>query len=253
MPLPVINPTTSILAYRKGEYFAYQPAATNIPTSWSAMGLPPGMTINPLTGLIQGAPTVQGVYDVTLVASNAEGTSIPLVVPVGVEAVPFGMDASLEIDFDLDTGIVKRTRGGTGAQAKDVLFGKRGDKLVVSVGLIKDGALMDVPLVALTIGVKEFEPDPLIILNDGAFRRSGDYDTTRFQVVVDLDNPNLPGGQSLPGTLGDYEEDAGTGFDGLGEIQLTHLHAPVEGMAMQMLTRSSRNFTFRIERDVVPN
>lgn len=252
MPVPVINPTTSILAYRKGEYFAFQPAATNSPTSWSATGLPPGMTINATTGLIQGAPTVQGVYDVTLIASNALGPSAPLVVPVGVESVPYETDASIELDFDLDTGIVTRTRGGS-ASKDAVLFGKRGDKFVVAVGLIKEGVLMDIPVVALAIGVKEFEPDPLVVLNDGIFRRSGDYETTRYKIVVDLNNPNIPGGKSLPGTLSDYEADAGTGFDAIGEIQLVHLYAPVEGVMMQQFTRSSKNFIFRIERDLVPN
>ena len=252
MPVPVINPTTSILAYRKGEYFAYQPAATNSPTSWSATGLPPGMTINPTTGLIQGAPTIQGVYDVTLIASNASGPSAPLVVPVGVEAVPYETDASIEIDFDLDTGLVTRTRGSGGSKDA-VIFGKRGDKFVVAVGLIKDGVLMDIPVVALCIGVKEFEPDPLIILNDGLFRRSGDYETTRYKVVVDLNNPSIPGGRPLPGALSDYEADSGTGFDGIGEIQLMYLYAPVEGMMMESFTRSSKNFTFRIERDLVPS
>ena len=39
MAVPVIDPNTSILAYRLGEYFAYQPSATNNPTSWAATGL----------------------------------------------------------------------------------------------------------------------------------------------------------------------------------------------------------------------
>ena len=251
MPAPVINPTTSILCYRRGEYFAYQPAATNAPTAWTATGLPPGMTINPLTGLIQGAPTVQGVFDVTLVASNADGPSAPLIVPVGVENGPADMDTAIEIDFDLDSSIVTRTRM---ADKKDaVLFGKRGDKLVLSVGLVKDGHLVDPPLVALSIGVKEFEPDPLVLLNDGIFRRVGEYDTARFHIVCDLNNPSIPGGASLPGTLSDYEDDTGTGFDALGELQLACLHAPAEGMEMQIMNRSSRNFRFRIERDLVPN
>ena len=252
MPIPVINPTTSILAYRKGEYFAYQPAATNNPTLWSATGLPPGMTINPATGLIQGAPLIQGVYDVTLIAANASGPSVPLVVPIGVESVPYEPDACIELDFDLDTGLVTRTRS-SGSDKDAVLFGKRGDRFIIAVGLIKDAVLMDIPVVALSIGVKEFEPDPLIVLNDGIFKRSGDYETTRYKIVVDLNNPSIAGGKSLPGTLSDYEADTGTGFDGLGELQLVHLYAPIEGVMMQNFTRSSKNFTFRIERDLVPN
>ena len=43
MAIPVISNTTSVLGYRKGQYFEYQMQATNTPTSWTANGLPSGM------------------------------------------------------------------------------------------------------------------------------------------------------------------------------------------------------------------
>ena len=46
MAIPVISTTTSVLGYRKGQYFEYQMQATNSPTAWTASGLPSGMTIS---------------------------------------------------------------------------------------------------------------------------------------------------------------------------------------------------------------
>ena len=46
MAIPVISNTTSVLGYRKGQYFEYQMQATNSPTSWTASGLPSGMSIS---------------------------------------------------------------------------------------------------------------------------------------------------------------------------------------------------------------
>ena len=42
--------------------------------SYSALGLPPGLTINPATGLISGTPTALGSYTVSVVATDATGS-----------------------------------------------------------------------------------------------------------------------------------------------------------------------------------
>jgi hypothetical protein len=50
-------------------------AATGSPTGFTAAGLPPGLTLNPLTGLISGTPTATGTFVVTVSATNAGGTN----------------------------------------------------------------------------------------------------------------------------------------------------------------------------------
>lgn len=54
--------------------FSYQITADNSPTSYSASNLHTGLSVDPLTGLISGTPTVSGTRNVTITASNALGT-----------------------------------------------------------------------------------------------------------------------------------------------------------------------------------
>ena len=54
--------------------FSYQIAGTNTPTSYSSTSLPTGLSLNPTTGLISGAPTATGTSTVTISATNAIGT-----------------------------------------------------------------------------------------------------------------------------------------------------------------------------------
>ena len=56
-----------------GSPFLYRITATNTPTSYSATGLPAGLSINTATGVISGTPTSAGTSTVTLGAANASG------------------------------------------------------------------------------------------------------------------------------------------------------------------------------------
>ena len=63
-----------------GDAFNYQITATRFPSSYSASGLPPGLELDPATGLIRGAPSATGVFSAILGATNAGGTSSATVV-----------------------------------------------------------------------------------------------------------------------------------------------------------------------------
>ena len=62
--------TTPVLGARVSSLYTYAPAALGgkTPYTWSATGLPPGISINPSTGVISGVPTptTVGTYAVTL-------------------------------------------------------------------------------------------------------------------------------------------------------------------------------------------
>lgn len=70
----VLNSATSTTG-KENTWFSFTLTATNGPTSFSASGLPSGLTLNTSSGVISGTPTTHGVFSVAVSASNACGGS----------------------------------------------------------------------------------------------------------------------------------------------------------------------------------
>lgn len=85
--VPVI---TSLLtsAGIQGTAYTYTITATNTPTSFSATGLPPGLSLNTTTGIISGIPTTTGTFNVIIGASNVAGSDSETLV-ITITAVVF--------------------------------------------------------------------------------------------------------------------------------------------------------------------
>ena len=73
VPVPLVTSSATATA-TVGSAFSYQITASNAPTSYSATGLPSGLTINTTSGLISGTPTAAGVFSITVSATNADGS-----------------------------------------------------------------------------------------------------------------------------------------------------------------------------------
>jgi subtilisin-like proprotein convertase family protein len=105
LPAPVIT-SSLIIVGREGAELRHQITASNFATSFSAIGLPPGITVNGTTGLITGTPAGTGPYYGLITASNATSTAFENAVfyilpadpalsdaveqPTSLKIVPFG-------------------------------------------------------------------------------------------------------------------------------------------------------------------
>jgi len=79
-----------------GAGFSYQITANNNPVSYGAVGLPAGLSINPVTGLISGTPVTFGTFNAYISASSASGGSgnAPLAITIAGPSVPVITSAS---------------------------------------------------------------------------------------------------------------------------------------------------------------
>lgn len=71
-PVPEISSSRTATA-TTGQSFSYQIQANNGPFGFGASGLPSGLSVNTITGLISGTPIASGTFNIGLTATNASG------------------------------------------------------------------------------------------------------------------------------------------------------------------------------------
>jgi hypothetical protein len=72
---PLIESSNTMVG-ETGRDLSYQIMTINLPQSYEALGLPVGVNINTLTGVISGKPLTQGTFAVVMKATNSYGTDV---------------------------------------------------------------------------------------------------------------------------------------------------------------------------------
>jgi hypothetical protein len=101
---PVIS-STLIASSTYGNSFSYQITASNDPTSFNATGFPSELSIDTVTGILSGTPTVVGTYTISITATNGGGTSIAasLVFTIAPKTVTLTPGSALSKVYDRTT------------------------------------------------------------------------------------------------------------------------------------------------------
>lgn len=183
MPVPVISDEFPLLLAQVGEAFNLTLYATESPTSWAWSNLPTGLSFNTTTGVLTGAPTTAGVSTCALTATNGSGTSAPINFVFKVIASALDDHGLVDLDFDLQTGLVVNPKITTGPQ----LFGKDGDKIGIALGLVRAGALrtLDVTNVKVTVR-NSYDEGEICTVYDAAPAAPLDAQAPRYRLLFDL-------------------------------------------------------------------
>ncbi len=90
--------TTNQIFGRQGVFLSFTNTATGTtPITFGADGLPAGLSVDPVSGVLSGIPAVMGVFDVTVYATNAAMTTteqLVITLTTGIPGITSGLSAS---------------------------------------------------------------------------------------------------------------------------------------------------------------
>lgn len=249
MPIPVIQPISSVFGYRRYQAFQFQFVATNSPTSWTCSPIASGLYFDTNIGRIGGAAIYPGVFPFYVTATNASGTSVPQLFVMGIEdALVTSPSCMTEVVFDVGTRQV--TRSGAQPTASDkpaeLVAIKYGDDLLLNVICAKFGVRYVPTLVSLKLAIKEYEPER-IVLQSTSFASYGAGDNASYVVHVKLEN------SALKSILSNYEDDTATEVVVLAELEMVETNPTVPLVGPATIRTTSLTFRIRIPRDIIPN
>ena len=213
-------------------------AAVNFTTDVTA-----GQVRKVSSGMLSGACSVTGTYVVTLTAVNAAAESGSRQFVIGIDSATAADAGTGGTAMDWEIEMLDRTvAGGGSAGAQAVLATwKEDDVVMVAIRFNKSGVPVDPDPDTLRLVLKEMEPETMLV-EATDFEKIGDGAEAYFNLPVSLTGP------LLAAALSNHEEDEGTGFDALAEIEWTsdvvHKGTPL------VLKGSTKTFKVRVERDI---
>lgn len=247
MALPVIDTAQSILGYKQGEAWTFQPgifiSAGTLHVA--ATGLPTGITISSTTGLLTcDGTTPAGVYVIGVRADDSSLFTDAAYFTVGIEAFDGVAAGSNDIGIDIDIDMITRKatlRGVTVEDGEPLLVLKANDVVLFNLRFFKYGIQLDPECTDAVIAWKEKETNAVLV-ESTAFAAVGSGATAYFRVPVSV------AGDALDAAHSEAEADDGTSqIDVRTEIQIKQT-VSIDGITELVVTTES--FISRIVREI---
>ena len=247
MALPVIDTAQSILGYKQGESWTFQPgifiSAGTLHVA--ATGLPTGITISSTTGLLTcDGTTPAGVYVIGVRADDSSLFTDAAYFTIGIEASSDTSAGSSDIGIDIDIDVVTRLatlRGVTIADGEPMLVLKANDVVLFNFRFFKAGVQLDPNCTDVVIAWKDKETNAVLV-ESTAFDDVNSGATAYFQVPVSIS------GDALDAAHSEEEADDGTSqIDVNSEGQLKQT-VSIDGITELVVTTQS--FLSRIIREI---
>lgn len=244
------TPTTAVIYY-----------VINKTTDTFQLSTTPGGTVQSLgadmsaallyrPGFLTGSGTVPGVSTVQLKASNGTLSAAQLFT-IGISSAAPAVDttATLVWDFGANAIIAQSTSTLTLTPAPrdtPILFVKQQDDLIIRLRTTNGSTILDLGAVddnACVLTLKENEGDGKIIISDASVKVStGDANSILIHAKIT--------GAAIKAAFSDFENDNGTFFAALAEIQITYPNPGYFLDTPPSLVRTSPTFRIQAERDL---
>lgn len=148
--------------------FSYRIVATNAPTRFEATGLPVDMTLNESTGWITGNRASPGLYEVTVRATNTDGSASSTVrfsihpAVVGVRSSPGAFHAGQRFTFTVHYNSVMTV---TGSPQLAILVGPAGTPVTKQAAYVSGSGTSDL-VFEYAVSGDDRDPDGVQILSN---------------------------------------------------------------------------------------
>lgn len=255
MPIPTIDPASSVAGFKQYESFSIKLAAFHTPTSWSiilptfVVGDTSELTKNETTGEIYGHIDRPGTFNIPVTATNASGTSPQVNFFIGIRASPGAPNTSAaELYWDVTTGVVTATDpaaanapvirppSGLETESSEVVFQtKLSDARLFHIYLRKGSNPVDLTLESLAWSTKLLDYERELVTSI-SWQKIGSGPATYYRMLVEFTSPQLAT------ELASAESDTGTRILAINELQLTHavvwVVSPAESKTVKLSTRN---------------
>jgi len=203
-------------------------------------------------GVLSGAGTLPGVYPFTLFATNGTGESAAGVTfSVGIKPAAPAQDANVDVVWDFAANaIIAQTSSvlnlTPAPRDTPIMYCKEQDDFIIRLRTTKGATMLDLGAIVdgdCKLVLKQNETEAKLVVSDASVKvGTGDANSILIHAKIN--------GDAIAAAFSNVENDNGTIFAALAEIELTYPNPGYFAGSPTTLRRTSPTFRIQSERDL---